>query len=72
MMIKGSIADEVRREGITGLQNDARTGNKGIEEEATPARREAKEKLSTKLFLKGRRKKKKEIKKYIICIMPEV
>jgi len=62
MIIKGGIADEVRRESITGLQNDARTENKGIEEEATPARREAKEKLSTRICLKGRRKKKNKLK----------
>jgi len=49
MIIKGGIADEVRRESITGLQNDATTENKGIEEEATSARRKAKEKLSTRI-----------------------
>jgi len=62
MMIEGGIADEVRRESIAGPQNDARTENKGIEEEATSARREAKEKLSTRICLKGRRKKKNKLK----------
>ena len=59
-MIEGGIADEMRRESIEGLQNDARTENKGIE--ATPARRETKEKLSTRICLKGRRKKKNKLK----------
>jgi len=55
MMIEGGIADEVWRESITGLLNDARTENKGIEEEATAATREAKEKRSTRICLKDSR-----------------
>ena len=55
MMIKEGIADEVRRENIAGLQTDSRTENKGIGEEATVATREAKEKQSTSICLKGRR-----------------
>ena len=79
MMIEGGIADEVRRKSIKGLQNDARTENKGIEEEATAATRQAKEKRSTRICLKGRRKKKKKLKAMrlkidslaIIFIVPE-
>ena len=78
-MIEGGIADEVRRKSIKGLQNDARTENKGIEEEATAATRQAKEKRSTRICLKGRRKKKKKLKAMrlkidslaIIFIVPE-
>ena len=54
-MIGGGIADVVRRENVAGLQKDTRTENKGIEEEAIVATREAKEKQSTSNRLKGRR-----------------
>lgn len=47
------IADEVGKENTVGLQKDAKTENRGIEEKATAVTREAKEKRRISICLKG-------------------
>ena len=62
MMIGEGIADVVKRENMAGIQRDTSTENKEIGREAIAVTREAKEKQSTSVCLKGKRSPRKKLK----------